>query len=121
MRGGSTLIKAIRGAITVENDTVEEITSNTQELLKTLIERNQLDIEKIINISFTATVDLKSAYPAKAARELGLVDTPMLCYQEMYVKGALEKCIRALILVEDKEEVSHVYLKKAKSLRPDLN
>jgi chorismate mutase len=42
--------------------------------------------------------------------------------QEMDVKGSLAKCIRVLILCEtdkQKDEMVHVYLREARSLRPD--
>ncbi len=42
----------------------------------------------------------------------------------MYVEGSLEKCIRVMIFInddKDKENIRHIYLKKAKNLRKDLN
>lgn len=113
---------AIRGAITVEENTSDEILENTTKLLETIIQKNQIDYSDIVSIVFTGTKDLDSQYPAVAARQLGMVDIPLFCCQEMYVKGSLEKCIRVLmhIQVSQPKEIEHVYLNKAISLRPDL-
>jgi len=115
---------AIRGAITVNENTKKEILESTKVLLMAIIESNELDKNQMISIYFTATKDLTKVYPAVAARDIGLVDTCLLCGQEMYVEESLEKCIRVLCHVEDnrrQQEVNHVYLREAKKLRPDLS
>jgi len=116
------LIAAIRGAITVENDTKQEIINATKELLSNIIEKNKLNIENIIFILFTMTKDLKSTFPAVAARMMGLNEIPLICAQELEIEESLEKCIRVLLLVEvnSKESIKHIYLKKAVNLRKDL-
>ena len=117
-------IVAIRGAITVENNTVSEISAATVELYKEIIARNQINSDAIINIIFSMTKDLNAIYPAKALREnLNLADVPFMCVQEADVFGSLNKCIRILVQVEadlNKSDVKHVYLKGAATLRPDL-
>ena len=113
----------IRGAITVSENTKEDILVNTRELLEGILEKNKIQKEEIQSILFTATQDLTKVYPAVAARELGIVDTSLLCLQEMYVEGSLEKCIRVLVDIQtDKkqQDMKHIYLKGAKVLRPDL-
>lgn len=117
------MIRGIRGAITVENNTAEEIKSASVELLGTIIERNNINEEDLISIIFTMTPDLTAAFPAAAAREMGIVDVPLLDMAEPAVDGMLERCIRILIHTEsdmDKKEIEHVYLRKAACLRPDL-
>jgi len=116
------IIQGIRGAITVENDEPEAIFGATQTLLKEIARVNSLEPQNIINIFFTATSDLKSAYPAKAARDMGWTTIPMMCLQEMEVIGSLPRCIRVLMQVQgqDDKEVKHVYFGDAKGLRPDL-
>lgn len=114
---------SIRGATTVENDNKDEIVKETEILIKTMIEKNNVDIESIISIIFTATKDLKSAYPAEAARKIGIKYAGLLCFQEMFVENSLKKCIRVLMLVNKEKvqrEVNHIFLRKAKNLRPDL-
>jgi len=116
------IIKAIRGAIDVEVDEPQAIFRATQTLLKEMVRLNSLEPRQIINIFFTATSDLKSAYPAKAARDMGWTMVPMMCLQEMEVTGSLPRCIRVLLQVEGQgeKEIRHVYLGGAQKLRPDL-
>lgn len=88
-----------------------------------IIERNNIVSDEIVSIFFTATQDLDQAYPAKGVRELGYTDIPLMCFQEMNVVDSLEKCIRVLIYINRDcapGDIQHVYLKKAKYLRPDL-
>ncbi len=115
-------ICAIRGAITVAENSREEILKQTRRLLSEIMQRNRLEMEDIISIIFTATKDLDAVYPAVAARELGMTSIPLSCCQEMYVAGSLEKCIRVLfhIQLQEKRSLKPVYLEKAVRLRPDL-
>ena len=72
---------------------------------------------------FTVTRDLTSEFPARAARELGWLDVPMLCTMEIPVPGALPRCIRVLLHLETergRDAIEHVYLGEARTLRPDL-
>lgn len=94
----------------------------TRTLLSELVRVNDLKPEKIISAFFTATGDLKSVYPAQAAREMGWTMVPMMCLQEMNVTGSLPRCIRVLLHVQasDEKKIKHVYLGGAKKLRPDL-
>jgi cytidylate kinase len=115
--------RCIRGAITVKVDTREEVLTKTELMLSTIIKENGLKTEDITAILFTATNDVKSAYPAVAARSLGIVDASLMCVQEMYVEGSLRMCVRASVSVEtDKPQsaMHHVYLEGARVLRPDL-
>jgi len=114
----------IRGAITVQTNTREAILEATTQMLEEIIALNQLEEDELRAIFFSATKDLTAVYPAIAAREMGIVTPSLLCLQEMYVEGSLEKCIRILMEVEKtrlkQETVKHVYLRKAENLRPDL-
>ncbi|MDI6605158.1 MAG: chorismate mutase [Thermoanaerobacteraceae bacterium] len=111
----------MRGAITTEN-TKERIFSDTEELIKKIIEENNLKIDDIISIIFSATKDLDAAYPAEAVRNIGITTIPLMCFQEMNVIGSLKKCIRVIIYVNcnNNRKITHVYLKGAKVLRPDI-
>ena len=113
---------AIRGAITVSKNNEQEILLKTKNLLTNLVEKNELELQDIISIIFTATRDIDAVYPAVAARELGMTSIPLTCCQEMHVEGSLPLCIRVLMHVQLEEErkIHHVYLGKAKLLRPDL-
>ena len=116
---------SIRGAITADNNISSDISAATVELFEKIIETNNINIDDIIHIIFSVTKDLNAIYPAKALRDkFDLSDTPLFCVQEADIHGALEKCIRVLILTNSdlaKKEVKHVYLKGAKVLRPDLS
>lgn len=114
----------IRGAITVNNNIKEEIYDATERMLNKIISDNNLDINDIINITFTATKDLDTAYPAVAARKIGIVNAALMCVQELNVIGSLEKVIRVAVLTNSnmaQKEAKHVYLEKATALRPDLS
>lgn len=116
--------RAVRGATTVENNTAENIGSATLELLKNILESNNIEEDDIVSVIFTLSPDLNADFPAKAARiHLGWDKTPMVCAMEVPVPGSLEKCIRVMITFYttlSKNEVKHVYLGQAQALRPDL-
>lgn len=121
--GVAKTVRAIRGAITVEANDAHNILQDTDILLKEIIKRNVLLWDDIISIFFSATRDLDAEFPAVAARRMGLTGVPMMCWNEMYVPGSLDKCIRIMIHVNTEKkhgEIRHVYLKGAKVLRPDL-
>lgn len=112
---------AIRGAITITEDAPEQIRDATIELLSEIISRNHLIQKKMVSVLFTATSDIVSAYPGRFMREgLGIHDVAILHFQEMHVQGSLPLCIRVLIHYNDDIDVYPVYLRGAKSLRPDL-
>ena len=116
--------RGIRGAITVPENTGEAILTASKELLRELLEANEVEIDDIACIWFTTTPDLNAAFPAAAARELGCVKTALICCHEMNVPGSLPKCLRILMLVNTEkraDEMIHVYLKEAKCLREELN
>jgi len=112
-------VKAIRGAITVEDNTAPAILDATCALLRELEARNRLQVNEIVSVFFTLTHDLDAMFPARAAREMGW-DVPMLDMQEVPVPGALARCLRVLIHVDRDQQVRHVYLRGARHLRPDL-
>jgi len=116
-------VRAIRGAITVPQNTVEAMREAVMEMLDELEIRNHLAPTEIISVTFTVTRDLDAIFPAAIARKRPYWNhVPMLDVQQMHVKGSLERCIR--LLVHANLPVSHViiwhpYLREAKSLRPD--
>ena len=117
-------ITAIRGAITVDENTNEAIKEATMELFKAVVDANNLKVDDIVFINFSATKDINKVYPAKFIRtELGITNIPMMCYQEMDVEGSLSMCLRLLIVtntINNDFHAHHVYLKDAKVLRPDI-
>jgi chorismate mutase len=103
---------AVRGAVTVDSDTREQIVERTQTLLTQLCERNQIDPEHIVNIFFTATDDLHAEFPAAAARLMGLNGIPLLCSRELDVHSslAMPRCIRVLVQYYGEEKPQPVYI-----------
>ncbi|AJI47899.1 chorismate mutase [Francisella philomiragia] len=115
--------RSVRGATTIEKDTKENVLSATKELLQQMISRNNIKSEDIVNIIFTATRDIESEFPAVAAREVGLVNVPLIDCQQMVREGALEFCIRIMLTyntTKSQLDINHVYLHRAQVLRPDL-
>lgn len=116
--------RGIRGAVTVEANTEQAILDATTEILQKMVRANEVDVDDIAGIFFTASPDLTAAFPAEAARRLtGWTQVPLMCAQEIPVPGALPRCVRVLMLVNTTktlDEVQHVYLRGAERLRPDL-
>lgn len=116
-------VRGIRGATSVDVNDAEPIIAATRELLERIVAANGLATEDVASVIFTTTPDLDAAYPARAAREMGWVHVPLLCMQEMAVVGSLPHCIRVLVLWNTDRpagQVRHVYLRRARALRPDL-
>lgn len=114
-------MKAIRGATTVERDESELVREAVRELLVAIKERNCLKEEDIVAILFSNTQDIRSVYPAKAAREAGFAGAALFSAAEPEIEGSLRRCIRVMILAEREEKPVHVYLREAKKLRKDLS
>ncbi|MDA0673762.1 MAG: chorismate mutase [Cyanobacteria bacterium] len=118
-------IQAIRGAITVPENTADAIAAAVHELLDMVERVNRLSPEHLISVTFSVTRDLDALFPAAAARQRpGWDAVPLLDVQQMHVPGSLSQCVRLLIhaqLPVLHGEVRHVYLREARSLRPDLD
>lgn len=117
------MVRSIRGAITVDCNDKEEILQATEWMLREIIETNELKQDDMVHMIFTVTQDLTTAFPAVAARNMGIVNVPLMCMTEIPVEGALPMCVRVMITVNsDKplDAIHHVYLREAVRLRPDL-
>jgi chorismate mutase len=129
-----TMIRGIRGATTVSENTSTAINDATRELLVEMLRANELaqdptnptqdELEPLCSIIFTVTQDLNAAFPAEAARNaLGMKFVPLLNALEIHVPGRLTRAIRVMMHVNTdraQREVRHVYLRDAVVLRPDL-
>jgi len=116
-------VRGIRGATTVGEDTPEAILDATEELVKEIVAANGIRSEDVASALFTVTPDLRAEFPAAAARRMGWTMVPLLNFTEIGVPGRLERCIRVLLHVNTdraQNEMVHVYLRDAVSLRPDL-
>ncbi|MFC0214850.1 chorismate mutase [Paenibacillus chartarius] len=117
-------VRGIRGATTVENNEEKEILSATTELLAEIVSQNGFPPGDIASVFITVTPDLTATFPAKAIRQMeGWELVPLMCSVEIPVEGGLPLCIRLMVQVNTEkrqDEIRHVYLKRAMSLRPDI-
>lgn len=114
--------RGIRGATTASANTREAILEATLEMLEQIVLANDVQSEDIASAIFSTTPDLTAEFPAVAARQLGWLDTALMCNHEMMVPGSLERCIRVLIhwnTSRRADEIVHVYVREARWLRPE--
>ncbi|MDQ3306694.1 MAG: chorismate mutase [Actinomycetota bacterium] len=117
------MLRALRGATTIDEDTPEHVRVRVVALLEEMFSRNRIDHDQLVSLLFTATDDVHSAFPATAARTIGLGDVPMLCARELDIVGATSRCIRVLAHLDtslERDQLRHVYLEGAAGLRDDL-
>ena len=104
-------------------DETSHMSERVRALLVQMLERNGVEHDDLISVVFTSTDDLRSGFPAVAAREMGLGDVPLLCARELGIEGGMPMCVRVLMHVESdraRADLRHVYLEQARSLRDDL-
>ncbi|MEZ5238137.1 MAG: chorismate mutase [Microthrixaceae bacterium] len=119
----SGTIRALRGATTLDVDDEGHMVERVTTLLSEMMQRNEVGHDDLVSILFSATNDLHAAFPALAARRMGLGDVPLMCSQELDIDGATPRCIRVMMhLCSDRErdQMRHVYLEGARGLRDDL-
>ena len=107
----------------MDADTTEQVNERVVALFEELFRRNELHHDDLISVILTATPDIRSTFPATAARKFGLGDVPLLCARELDIEGATPLCIRVLVHLNTerpREELRHVYLEGARHLRDDL-
>jgi chorismate mutase len=116
-------VRAARGAIVVIRDDAEAVLDATERLLVAVLQRNAVEPDELISVLFTVTDDLRSAFPAEAARRMGLGRVPLMCAREIPVEGSMPSVIRLLAHFHSErtlDDIVHVYLDGAESLRDDL-
>ena len=116
-------VRAIRGATQVPANTAADIAAGVKELISAILDANQLTPSDVISVFFTSTIDLNAAFPAAACREMGFSNVPLIGSVEVDVPGSLDRTIRAMLHVDTKaspQEISHIYLHGAASLRKDI-
>ena len=117
------ICRGIRGAICVSANEADAILEGTRELLQRIVSANGVSVEDVASVIFTVTPDLDAAFPAQAAREMGWLNTPLLCMQEIPVARSLPRCIRVLLHWNTDlppNQIQHIYVDRASALRPDL-
>jgi chorismate mutase len=116
-------VRAVRGATQLDRDDREHLLASVDELIREILDQNGIANEDLISMMLTSTPDLRSEFPAVAARALGIGDVPLICAQEIDVEGALPRVIRVMVHVNTelaRDQVKHVYLRGAVALRRDL-
>ncbi|MDQ7025418.1 MAG: chorismate mutase [Anaerolineae bacterium] len=117
------MVRGVRGAITVDENTAEAILDATDEALRMMIEANGIVEEEVASVLFTTTPDLTACFPAKAARNLGWRRAALMGFQEVDVPEGLKMCVRVLIhwnTTKNIDEIQHIFLRGAIALRPDI-
>jgi len=117
-------VRAIRGAITVDENTVPAISDATVEVLTAMLARNGVHTDDVISVFFTSTADLTATFPATAARDAGFADVPLMCASEIPVPDSMAMTIRVMMHVSTdkaRSDIRHAYLRDAASLRSDLD
>jgi chorismate mutase len=116
-------MRGIRGAIQIEDNSASDIAAGVQELISSILDSNKITPSDVVSVFFTSTADLTAAFPAAACREMGFASVPLIGSVEVSVPGALDRTIRALLLVEtdlSPDQISHMYLRGAAALRRDI-
>ena len=121
-------VRGIRGATTATANTAEAITEATEELLRELVQLNDLDPAEIAFAYFTTTHDLNAEFPALAARRLGWLDVPLLCGHDMNVQQpnprGVAMCVRILVLYNTprpQATMRFAYMRGADAIKADLD
>jgi chorismate mutase len=121
-------VRGIRGATTATANTSEAITEATEELLRELVQLNDLDPAEIAFAYFTTTPDLNAEFPALAARRLGWLDVPLLCGHDMNVQQpnprGVAMCVRILLLYNTprpQATMRFAYMRGAEAIKADLD
>lgn len=123
-KGENKMIRGVRGATTVNNNTPEDIILATEKLFDKMIELNEISPEAVASVFISTTDDVNAAFPAKALRKFDSWKyVPVICMRELSVPNSLNMCIRVMLhlnTVKTQNEIIHVYLEGAEVLRPDL-
>jgi chorismate mutase len=117
------VVRAVRGAIQVDADTVDAIWDGASRLVTGLLSANAIREKDIVSLVFSVTSDLRSGNPATGVRRTGFDGTPLFCVQEAGIEGAMPRVIRALLTwnARGRTPAVPVYLGGAEALRPDLS
>lgn len=116
-------MRAVRGATCLSANDAEEMREAVVELLSAMLARNAIDMDDLVSVLLTSTPDLTCAFPAAYARDMGMLDVPLICAQEIDVDGALPLVVRVMMHAEidtPRSEIQHVYLRGAEALRRDI-
>lgn len=119
-----SMVRGVRGAITVSHNDEGEMVQATKSLLDEMIKHNDISAEEVAQVIISVTEDLNATFPAKALRLLeDWTYVPVMCTQEISVPNSLPKCIRVMMTInteKSQKDIEHIYMEDAVALRPDL-
>jgi chorismate mutase len=119
-----TVVRGIRGATTVPENSRAAIMDATEELLNEMVAANAIDSTDVGAVYFTLTADLNAEFPAVAARErLGWRLVPLINSREIERPGSMPRCVRVMLFLntsKSQDEIRHIYLREAVVLRADI-
>lgn len=116
----ATTCRGVRGATIAHDNTAPAIRDAILELVRAMVEENDIDPDDLASAFFTTTPDLNASFPAEAIRHMGWEHVPMLGAVEMAKPGAPGRCIRVLLLWNTTcrpRDVRHAYLRGTEVLR----
>lgn len=117
------MVRALRGAITVEKNEKEEIFSAVKEMMSEIMAQNSVEQDDMVSVIFTVTPDITAAFPAAGVRKMGITNVPLLDMAAPDIDGGLKMCIRVMVYINSdvrNDELKHIYLRGAQALRPDI-
>ncbi|MGB0099929.1 MAG: chorismate mutase [Nocardioides sp.] len=117
-------VRAVRGATQLDEDVRDHLLERVAEMVADVMASNGLEVDDFISVIFTSTTDLRSEFPAYAARRLGFDDIPLICARELEIEGSMPRVVRMMAHVETdlpRADITHVYLHGAAALRRDLS
>lgn len=116
-------ILAVRGAVTLEEDTSPAMIAAMGELIDALEKQNGFTHGDIVSLQFTQTTDIGTRNAASALREArpAYGSVPLFCAQEPDCQGSLPRTVRVLVTWYGRGPAKPVYLGESTSLRPDLD
>ena len=118
------MVKAVRGAISLDENTESDLQEKVSKLFGEVIVKNNIRIESIVSIIFSQTPDV-SYNPAKALRvSRNLTETPLFCTQEPVCIDFPQKMMIRLLLTYNSDlpgSAKPVYMGDAAVLRKDIS
>ncbi|BAC13739.1 chorismate mutase [Oceanobacillus iheyensis] len=119
------MTRGVRGATTIQENNAEEIVLRTEELVKAMVEQNNIKSDDVSHVFISVTKDVTDGFPAKALRKIddSWKYVPVMCMTEIDVPDSLAKCIRVMMVIrtdKTQQEINHVFHNNAVKLRPDL-
>ncbi|MBL7006994.1 MAG: chorismate mutase [Spirochaetia bacterium] len=116
-------VSAVRGAVKIKSDTLEDIQFGVVSLFKEIKKQNSFMDQDVVSLIISQTEDLRSANSASLLRKsIPSFEIPLFCVQECECENSMPMVVRFLLHVNVQKSISmnHCYIHGAEILRPDL-